>query len=776
MGISSNAWRAGAAVLIGLLAPARAWAQSTLVSVSTYGNFHTAGVLATISGDPQGNAYCTLAYKRSADAAFKPALSFPKIDATHLAGSLFGLTPGTAYDVRVTLVDPDGVSGNATQTTSVTTRADSFPEPSVQTLYVATTGNDGNPGTAALPLRTIGRAEALAAPGTLVLIQPGVYREEVTVNVAGTAAQPIVFRGNGLGAVLDGADAAIAAGVPWTNEGGGVYARQTGFPTDHVVSERGRLYRYASPAALQALGAGYPGGFHFDGTTLRVRFSDNTSPATHTMHVARFEQGFHVTGGASFVRVENVEIRHYGSGGFGKGVYLNRVNDSAVRACRIHEVESAGVWIKGGSRHVVEDNQIWDTNIFNWPWDLVKGSTAENNAVTFTDEAGQGHVLRRNTTYGTFNGFGPCGSVAIPQITTEVDVHHNTMSQHLDDALEPEGHCSNVRIFENRIRDVHMAFAVAPANPGPTYLVRNVAYNFGNTRASQVDGYLASALKINSGFSEPVGPLFLLHNTFLTQAPLTSAMTLLNPGNSTSITARNNVFAGTDYALYKVNPVALNWDRDDLHTTAASRLVRWHTGASYTTLGAFQSGTGQEPTGLSAPPNLVNPAGGLYQPATGSALINAGVPLGNINDDAIGAPDIGAIEVGAAPPPTTRYFTLPPCRLVDTRGPAGPLGGPMIFPAATRVFPLTGTCGVPATAKALVLNATIVSPAAAGHIRLFPGNEAAPLASLTQFVAGRNRAGIAIVRLATDGAGTVGLLNGSAGTLHFVLDVTGYFE
>jgi hypothetical protein len=215
MGTSSSAGRAGAAVLLGLLAPAHAWAQSTLVSVSTYGNFHTAGVLVTISGDPQGNAYCNLAYKRAADPTFLPALSFPKIDATHLAGSLFGLSPGTAYDVRVTLVDPDGVSGSPTQTTSVTTRADSFAEPSVQTLYVATSGNDNNPGTAALPLRTIGRAEALAAPGTLVLIQPGVYREEVTVNVQGTALQPLVFRGNGAGVVLDGADAAIAAGVPW---------------------------------------------------------------------------------------------------------------------------------------------------------------------------------------------------------------------------------------------------------------------------------------------------------------------------------------------------------------------------------------------------------------------------------------------------------------------------------------------------------------------------------------------------------------------------------
>ena len=129
-------------------------------------------------------------------------------------------------------------------------------------------------------------------------------------------------------------------------------------------------------------------------------------------------------------------------------------------------------------------------------------------------------------------------------ITNETDVYENVLCQHTDDALEPEGYCANVRMWGNTIEDVHMAFAVAPAAPGPTWIVRNVAYDFGNTRTSQVDGYLASALKINSGYPEPVGPLLLLHNTFLTTAPGTAALTLLNPGESTFIVARNNLFAG----------------------------------------------------------------------------------------------------------------------------------------------------------------------------------------------------------------------------------------
>ena len=46
-----------------------------------------------------------------------------------------------------------------------------------------------------------------------MLIQPGVYRESVSVSSSGTAAQPIVFRGSAAGVILDGADATIAAGV-----------------------------------------------------------------------------------------------------------------------------------------------------------------------------------------------------------------------------------------------------------------------------------------------------------------------------------------------------------------------------------------------------------------------------------------------------------------------------------------------------------------------------------------------------------------------------------
>ncbi len=636
---------------LGVVLPVSAWAQDAagLVSVSGYGTFHAAGVVVTITGDANRNATVALEWG-AAGTTFRPGHPLARIDATHFAGSLFWLEPGRSYQARVTLADPDGVTGLPTAVTAFQTRPDALGEPTLRTLYVSPSGNDQNPGTSpSSPLRTIQRAANLAQAGDLVLVQPGVYRESVAVPRSGTAEQPIVFRGSGPGVVLDGADAAIAAGVAWTPGAGGTWSVVSGFATGHVVTDAGRLFRYDTVADLQALAAGAPGGFHFDGVRLHLKMADGSSPAAHAVHAARLEEGF-VLDGRSFVRVEGLEIRHYGAGDYGKGVYLRYSSDCAIQGCRIHEIGAAGVWIKGGERHLVEANEIWDTSIAGWPWDRTKGSSAENNAIVLTDAVGRGHVLRRNQVHGTFNGIAPCGSAAPPSgVTSEVDVYENVLWDHTDDAFEPEGYCANVRLWGNRVRDVHMVVAAAPAAPGPLWVVRNAAWGFGSTRTSQTDGYMASALKINSGYPTPVGPLFVYHNTFLTEAPGTDAVALLNPGSGTFIRARNNVIAGTGYALYKVNPIPWDGDGNCLFTTDSSRLIYWE-GMHYETLAAYRLAVGQEPAGLSAPPQLVDPAGGDFTPRDDSPLVDAALAIPGINDDFLGtAPDVGAVEASGLP-------------------------------------------------------------------------------------------------------------------------------
>jgi len=128
------------------------------------------------------------------------------------------------------------------------------------------------------------------------------------------------------------------------------------------------------------------------------------------------------------------------------------------------------------------------------------------------------------------------------------------------------------------------------------------------------------------------------------------------------------------------------------------------------------------------------------------------------------------------PPPPAGFFTVTPCQLVDTRAP-GPAGGPALYPGATRAFPVTGgVCGIPPTATAVSVNVTVVGPANNGHLILYPGDDtSAPRASDINFSAGVTRTNNAIVLLGTN-VGTINVKNGSAGSVHFVLDVNGYFQ
>ena len=123
------------------------------------------------------------------------------------------------------------------------------------------------------------------------------------------------------------------------------------------------------------------------------------------------------------------------------------------------------------------------------------------------------------------------------------------------------------------------------------------------------------------------------------------------------------------------------------------------------------------------------------------------------------------------PPPVPAAFnTVTPCRLVDTRVSGGALAA-----YAGRTWTITGLCGVPVTSTAVAVNLTVVSPTAPGFIRLAPGNGLTETSSIN-FSPGQTRANNAVVMLATDGTGKLLATNGSAGTVHVVLDVTGYFQ
>ena len=182
----------------------------------------------------------------------------------------------------------------------------------------------------------------------------------------------------------------------------------------------------------------------------------------------------------------------------------------------------------------------------------------------------------------------------------------------------------------------------------------------------------------------------------------------------------------------------------------------------------------------------VSVAGGLpaapvalwgFEPAVAGRLGARGTATGAAGTFTVTIPARAARLAVLSFPSGARFYTVAPCRLVDTRGAAGADGGPALAANASRTFPIAGQCGIPASARAVSANVTAVAPSSAGDLRLYPGDAAVPNASAINFRAGRTRANDVILALATDGDGSIGVrADMPSGSVHMILDVNGYFK
>ncbi len=140
---------------------------------------------------------------------------------------------------------------------------------------------------------------------------------------------------------------------------------------------------------------------------------------------------------------------------------------------------------------------------------------------------------------------------------------------------------------------------------------------------------------------------------------------------------------------------------------------------------------------------------------------------------------VGTTIVTVAPVASAvQFYTLSPCRLIDTRGPVGPLGGPALTASgsADRAFALAGACGIPATATGISSNISVPSPSADGALSIYRGDGPIPWTPSISFTAGKTRADNTFLQLSHDGSGTVKASNSAAGPVHLILDVNGYFQ
>jgi len=142
--------------------------------------FHSIGMVWEIGGGDQNHdAVVTVKYRKVGDPFFKNGLNLIRCDylaewggpndqVNNFAGSLMFLTPGTAYEVVLELLDPDG--GSAIRVFETTTRAIPVkPTGSIKYCVEGTSGGDGSTGS---PWQGLAVADANASPGDVIRLRP----------------------------------------------------------------------------------------------------------------------------------------------------------------------------------------------------------------------------------------------------------------------------------------------------------------------------------------------------------------------------------------------------------------------------------------------------------------------------------------------------------------------------------------------------------------------------------------------------------------------------
>lgn len=123
--------------------------------------------------------------------------------------------------------------------------------------------------------------------------------------------------------------------------------------------------------------------------------------------------------------------------------------------------------------------------------------------------------------------------------------------------------------------------------------------------------------------------------------------------------------------------------------------------------------------------------------------------------------------------PPLDFYTVAPCRVLDTRTDGGPL-----VSGQPRSISVAGKCGIPMDAGAVSLNVIAVDPSSGGHITLYPGDAVLPPTTTVSFNSGITRTNNALIALASNGTGNLAGYSSleTGGQVDIVVDVNGYFK
>ena len=134
--------------------------------------------------------------------------------------------------------------------------------------------------------------------------------------------------------------------------------------------------------------------------------------------------------------------------------------------------------------------------------------------------------------------------------------------------------------------------------------------------------------------------------------------------------------------------------------------------------------------------------------------------------------DIDGYFVPAGSSSAVSFYPVTPCRIADTRGAAGLLGGPYLAGGSSRSFPVeSSSCNLPSSAQAYSLNVTAIPHATLNYLTTWPTGQNQPYVSTLNSSTGAVTANAAIVPAGTSGAVSIFVSDDA----DLILDVNGYF-
>jgi hypothetical protein len=629
-----------------------------------------------ISGDDNRNAQVAVSFRKKGASEWRKAMPLMRLQGERVyqgraavgeyifnvvmpnmfAGSILDLEPGTAYEARFVLSDPDGVNGKATRIVTVKTRPEPEPATGGHVYHVYPAGWKGTkePGSftglncaynyycGGGDTSLTGRPRVKA--GDIILVHAGVYeslhdrygRDSTTRPVEGTyyffgngtPEKPIVIKAAGDGEVVF-----------------------DGLANFTLFNLQGANYNY------------------FEGITFR-----NTDIA--------IQAGVQFIAGSKGLTVKHCRFENVSIG----------IN-SSYSGSRDFTITDNYFYGRDDAKHL----QGWNGD-FWLQFNGVDGQKFPAPLVSYTAVRvyGGGHVVAYNYVANFHDGIdvetygNPDGSDAVTgpyypprqywdRRPVSIDFYNNYMTNFHDNAFEIDGSMHNVRVMRNMmINSASQPFCNQPAIGGPIYWIRNIAYNapFGAARMTEgAPGVLFLNNTILTEFSAGTsGNLHMFNNLILGENAFPS---IFSVNTFTS-------YSESDYNGFRPNPnekVSFRWNSpapgvaQDYHDllngltgVGASRdpsFQRTLVARGYPTLAAYSADTHQDQHSVLVDYDVfvnvkhlnakdVKIIQDLYRAEdfdfrlkAGSAAVDKGVVIPQVTDGYSGAaPDLGALELG----------------------------------------------------------------------------------------------------------------------------------